>query len=80
MSTQLLAEWILMLKKILAQFVKEEEGQGITEYAAILAFTCLLIIAVFGFSQGTLAFALSQSVSSMVNQYDRLNNATHNAT
>lgn len=60
------------------EFIKEEDGQGISEYAAILAFTCLLIILVFSFTSGTLAYALSESVSSMVGQLDRINIATNN--
>lgn len=68
-----------MLKNHIKSFICEEDGQGISEYAAILAFTCLLIIAVFGFSQGTLAYSLSQSVSSIIGQLDRLNTAVANA-
>lgn len=66
----------MLTKFVLHFFASEEEGQGITEYGAILAFTCLLIIVVFSFSQGTLAYALSQSVSSMIGQLDRLNSST----
>lgn len=65
--------------KYFRQFACEEDGQGISEYAAVLAFVCLLIITVFHFTQGGLAFAISQSHSSLVNQFDRLNNATANA-
>lgn len=69
-----------MLKTIIHQFVHEEDGQGISEYAAVLAFTCFLIILVFSFSQNTLAYALSESVSSIVGQFDRINNATEGMT
>lgn len=53
-------------------FILDESGQGITEYGAILAFVALLVAVVFGVSQGTLASALSQSASSIVNQLNRL--------
>ena len=66
-----------MFTKFVLQFFRdEEEGQGITEYGAILAFTSLLIVVVFSFAQGSLAYALSQSVSSMIGQLDRLNSHT----
>ncbi|MBX9690221.1 MAG: hypothetical protein K2X27_26145 [Candidatus Obscuribacterales bacterium] len=65
-----------MIWKCIKRFTQEEDGQGITEYACVLAFVCLLVLVVFEFSQGSLAFALSQSVSSMVGQLDRLNLAT----
>lgn len=71
---------INMIAKLLKQFIQEEEGQGISEYACVLAFTCLLIATVFGFSQGSLSFAISQSANSMITQLDRLNVATKNAT
>lgn len=64
-----------MFGKIIKGFLEEEDGQGISEYAAMLAFVCLLIITVFGVAQGSLEFALSQSVSSMIGQLGRLNSS-----
>jgi Flp pilus assembly pilin Flp len=52
----------------LKELLKDESGQGINEYAAMLTFVCLLIILVFSFSQGTLSGALSQSFSAMTGQ------------
>ena len=57
-------------------FREDESGQGITEYGAILAFVALLVAVVFGFAQGTLQSAISQSFSTVVSQLNRLNSAT----
>ena len=69
-----------MLFNYIREFFQEEDGQGISEYAAVLAFVSLLIICVFGFTQGSLSFAISQTHSTIVGQFDRLNNATASAT
>jgi Flp pilus assembly pilin Flp len=57
-------------------FIADESGQGITEYGAILAFVALLVAVVFGFAQGSLQSAISQSFSTVVSQLNRLNSAT----
>ncbi|MBX9720821.1 MAG: hypothetical protein K2X81_05470 [Candidatus Obscuribacterales bacterium] len=59
--------------KTLNNFISDESGQGITEYGAILAFVALLVAVVFGFAQGTLQSAISQSFSSIVSQLNQLN-------
>lgn len=69
-----------MLKIFCRNLILEEDAQGISEYGAILAFTCLLIIVVFSFANGTLGFAMSSSMSTVVGQFDRLNNAVASAT
>ncbi len=56
-----------------ADFFSDESGQGITEYGAILAFVALLVAVVFGFAQGTLQSAISQSFSRIVSELNRLN-------
>lgn len=56
-----------------AEFFNDESGQGITEYGAILAFVALLVAVVFGFAQGTLQSAISQSFSRVVSELNRLN-------
>lgn len=61
---------------IFRKFAREEDGQGISEYAAVLAFVSLLIITVFHFTNGGLGMAISQTHSTLVGQFDRLNNAT----
>lgn len=57
-------------------FLSDESGQGITEYGAILAFVALLVAVVFGFAQGTLTSAISQSFSTIVMQLNKLNSVT----
>lgn len=69
-----------MLSKLFLAIFQGEDGQGITEYGAVLAFVSLLIITVFAFTQGSLSFAISQTHSGLVRQFDRLNDATANAT
>ena len=54
-------------------FIKDESGQGITEYAAVLAFVAILVAVVFGFTQGSLRNAISQSMSTIVAQLNLLN-------
>lgn len=63
----------MTLFALLKEFVDDTEGQGIVEYGAILAFVSLLIAAVFGFANGSLANALSQSLSHVVFEFNRLN-------
>lgn len=58
---------------LIRDFMEDESGQGITEYGAILAFVALLVAVVFGFAQGTLQSAISQSFSRVVSELDRLN-------
>ena len=54
-------------------FIKDESGQGITEYGAILAFVALLVALVFGLTKGVLSNAISQSFSAVVAQLNLLN-------
>ena len=54
-------------------FLKDESGQGITEYGAVLAFVALLVAVVFGFARGALQNTLSQSFSTVVSQLNQLN-------
>lgn len=62
--------------EVIRNFRDDESGQGITEYGAILAFVALLVAVVFGFAQGTLQRAISQSFSTVISQLNRLNSAT----
>ena len=64
----------------LNNFIKDESGQGITEYGAILAFVALLVAVVFSFASGTLTSAISQSFSTVVNQLNKLNSVTNAST
>ncbi len=53
------------LKTSFLKFIKQEEGQGISEYGALLAFIAILVALVFAFAPGKLAPAVSQAFSSM---------------
>lgn len=53
-------------------FVKDESGQGITEYGAVLAFVAVLVGLVFSFTKGTLASAISQAFSAVASQLNAL--------
>jgi len=61
------------IRDMLAAFIKDESGQGITEYGAVLAFVALLVAVVFGFARGALQKTLSQSFSAVVQQLGNLN-------
>lgn len=56
-------------------FIKDESGQGITEYGAILAFVALLVALVFSIATGPLRNAISGSFSAIVFQLNRLSNS-----
>lgn len=62
-----------MRNEALVAFLKDESGQGITEYGAVLAFVALLVAVVFGFARGALQSTLSQSFSTVVSQLNALN-------
>lgn len=52
-----------MLSQHINEFVKDESGQGITEYGAVLAFVAVLVGLVFTLTKGTLASAISAAFS-----------------
>jgi|688.fasta_scaffold2407645_1 Flp pilus assembly pilin Flp len=64
-----------MIARFMERFYKEEDGQGITEYGAIIAFVSVLVFFVFTFANGTLSQSLQQCSSSMIGQLNRINNA-----
>lgn len=59
---------------------RSRKGQGITEYGAILAFVAVLIGLVFAVTNGTLADALSSSMSVIVSQLNNLSNESAGAS
>ena len=65
-----------MFINLLKRLLKEESGQGITEYGAILAFVALLIAVVFSLAQGKLAVAICTAFSNVAVQLTTLNNAS----
>lgn len=57
------------------KFIKDESGQGITEYGAILAFVAILVAVVFSITQGALSAAISKAFSAVVSQLNALSSA-----
>jgi Flp pilus assembly pilin Flp len=66
------------LKIRIATFVQEESGQGINEYAAIMAFVSMVFMLVFSLTQGALADTIMECFSSMAGQLNKLANAPTN--
>lgn len=64
--------------KWLNRFWSDEEGQGITEYACVLAFTSCVIVTVFAVTQGTFADAIFTAYSTMASEINRLSDAAAN--
>jgi Flp pilus assembly pilin Flp len=48
---------------LLKRSIREDSGQGITEYGCILAFVALLIVLLLSFAQGSMASALTNAYS-----------------
>lgn len=53
-------------------FCLSEEGQGITEYGAIIAFVAVLVALTFGMASGSLEPALSKAFSAIVSQLNNM--------
>ena len=64
----------------LREFWSDDGGQGITEYACVLAFTSLIIIMVFSITQGSFADAIFSCFSRMAEEIDRLCTAANQGT
>jgi Flp pilus assembly pilin Flp len=65
---------------MISRFIKDESGQGITEYGAILAFVAILVAVVFGITKGALSSAISAAFSAVVTQLNNLSSAAGNAS
>jgi len=65
---------------MLNRFVRDESGQGITEYGAILAFVAILVAVVFGITKGALTNAISSAFSAVVAQLNNLSTAANLAS
>jgi len=61
-----------MFANLLKSFVKDESGQGITEYGAVLAFVAILVALIIALLQGSLATSISQAFSSLAAQMSSL--------
>jgi Flp pilus assembly pilin Flp len=56
-------------------FVRDEDGQSITEYAAVIAFVGVLIAVCFAIARGGLFAAVSDSFSSIGSALNATNQA-----
>ena len=63
------------MNETINKFIKDESGQGITEYGAILAFVAILVAVVFSSTQGALSAAISKAFSAVVSQLNALSSA-----
>lgn len=63
------------MNNLVLDFIADEEGQGITEYGAILAFVAILVALVFSITQGALKSAISAAFSAVVSQLNQLSAA-----
>ncbi len=63
------------MNETINKFIKDESGQGITEYGAILAFVAILEAVVFSITQGALSAAISKAFSAVVSQLNALSSA-----
>lgn len=68
------------MKEVTTRFLKDESGQGITEYGAILAFVAILVAVVFSITQGALSAAISKAFSAVVSQLNALSSAAGSAS
>jgi Flp pilus assembly pilin Flp len=50
------------------KFIRQEDGQGISEYGALLAFITILVVLVFAFAPGKLGPAVSAAFSSVAQE------------
>ncbi|HEY9755830.1 MAG TPA: hypothetical protein V6C97_11755 [Oculatellaceae cyanobacterium] len=62
------------------RFFEDEQGQGITEYGAILAFVAILVALVFAITSGALRAAISAAFSAVTKQLNLLSAGAGNAT
>jgi len=63
----------------LTRFIKDENGQGITEYGAMLAFVAILVALVFGLTNGSLRGAICAAFSSVTSQLNNLSAGASNS-
>ena len=67
------------LRKGLRAFLRKQSGQGITEYAAMIAFVAVLVAVVFTITHGGLEKSISAAYSSIVVQLQNLSSASGTA-
>ena len=62
----------MVMQSNLKLFLRDETGQGITEYGAMLAFVAILVAVTFGITKGSLASGISAAYSSVVKQLNNM--------
>lgn len=60
------------------KFIKDENGQGVTEYGVVLAFVAMMVAMVFGFSNGSLMQAVQDAFASLTNSVNNVAAASSN--
>jgi len=68
------------LARLLALCRRDENGQGITEYGAIIAFVSILVALTFGLSSGSLQPAVSKAFSSVSSQLNNLSDTASSSS
>ena len=61
-----------MTANLIKMILKDESGQGITEYGALVAFVTVIVATVFSVGQGTLSAAVKTSFSGVANSLNNL--------
>jgi len=56
-------------------FIRDENGQGITEYGAVLALVALVVALVFGIANSPLKNGVSAAYSAIASQLNNLSDA-----
>jgi Flp pilus assembly pilin Flp len=76
------AAYLLSMKTVSRKqrLLKRSSGQGITEYAAILAFVALLVALVFAFAPNTLSGAISAAFSAVCSHLNNMSAASGSAS
>lgn len=55
--------------------LRSEKGQGLTEYAAIIAFVAILVALTFGFTKGSLMPGVSSAFSAVAGTVNNMSTA-----
>ncbi len=66
--------------KLVRRFFSDEEGQGITEYGAIIAFVSLLVALAFSAANGSLMPAVSRAFREVSSQLNSLASAASSSS
>ena len=76
----MVSPWVIGMLERLTRFIEDENGQGITEYGAMLAFVAILVALVFGLTNSSLRGAVCAAFSSVSSQLNNLSAGASNAS